>query len=236
MNLFDDISRRAAQIHDEMVRLRRDFHRHPELGFSEHRTAAKVASYLKNLGLDVKEGVGGTGVVGLLRGGSPGGTVMLRSDMDALPIQEKTSVPYRSENPGVMHACGHDGHMAILLGTATVLAGIARSIRGQVKFVLQPAEEGLGGASRMIEDGVLDDPEVNAAFGLHLITALPCGTVGWGNGTLMAAMDYFVLRIKGRSGHSSMPQEGVDAILASARVIEGLQSLNRTADGSSPAR
>lgn len=234
MNIFDDISRRASAIQDEMVRLRRDFHRHPELGFREHRTAANVASYLKGLGLEVREGVGETGVVGLLKGNSPGGTVMLRSDMDALPVQERGSKPYRSENPGVMHACGHDGHMAILLGTASVLTSIAQRLRGQVKFVFQPAEEGLGGASRMIEDGVLDDPEVGAAFGLHLITALPCGTVGWGSGTLMAAMDYFVLRVKGRSGHSSMPQEGVDAILASARIVEDLQSLNRAGDGPAP--
>jgi amidohydrolase len=230
-----DIDRRVAGVQEEMIRLRRDFHRHPELGFQETRTAGVIAGYLQNLGMEVHEGIGKTGVVGILRGGAPGKTLMLRADMDALPIQEKGASPYRSANPGVMHACGHDGHMAILLGTASVMSGLRRQLRGQIKFVFQPAEEGSGGARRMIEDGVLDNPRVDAAFGLHLITALPCGTVGWGTGIIMAAMDSFTLRIKGRSGHSSMPEGGVDAIAVSARIIAALQESNAAGSGSPAA-
>lgn len=221
-----EIGQRVSQVRDEMVRLRRDFHRHPEPGFREDRTARIIADHLRDLGMEVCEGVGKTGVVGVLRGAAPGRTLMLRADMDALPIQEKSSAPYRSTNPGVMHACGHDGHMAILLGAASVLSGMRRRLRGQIKFVFQPAEEGAGGAWKMIEDGVLKDPRVDAAFGLHLITALPCGTLGWGKGTIMAAMDSFVLKITGRSGHSSMPESGVDAIRASARIVGDLHALN----------
>ena len=224
-DLFD-IGSRAAGMQDEMVRLRRDFHRHPELGFQENRTAAVIAAYLRGLGMEVHEGIGKTGVVGVLRGGAPGKTLMLRADMDALPIQERNDCTYRSVNPGVMHACGHDGHMAVLLGAAALMSEIRDRMKGRIKFVFQPAEEGSGGARHMIQDGVLKDPDVDAAFGLHLITALPCRTVGWGRGTIMAAMDSFTLRIKGRSGHSSMPEGGVDAIAASARIITALMSLN----------
>lgn len=226
MNVMAEIEQRVSRIRDEMVRLRRDFHRHPETGFCENRTSRIIAGYLRDLGMEVREGVGKTGVVGVLRGAAPGRTLMLRADMDALPIQEKSSSPYRSANPGVMHACGHDGHMAILLGAACVLAGMKGRLRGQVKFVFQPAEEGAGGARKMIEDGALEDPRVDAAFGLHLVTALPCGTLGWGKGTVMAAMDSFVLKVTGRSGHSSMPEDGVDAIRASARIVDDLHALN----------
>ena len=221
-----EIEQRVSGVRDEMIRLRRDFHRHPEPGFRENRTAGIIADYLRNLGMEVREGVGRTGVVGVLRGKSPGRTLMLRADMDALSIQEKSSLPYRSTNPGVMHACGHDGHMAILLGAASVLSNMRKRLRGQIKFVFQPAEEGAGGAKKMIDDGVLDNPRVDAAFGLHLITALPCGTLGWSKGTIMAAMDSFILKITGRSGHSSMPEAGVDAIRASARIVGDLHALN----------
>ncbi len=234
MNVIAEIEQRVSGLRDEMVRLRRDFHRHPEPGFRENRTAGIIADYLRNLGMEVREGVGRTGVVGMLRGETPGRTLMLRADMDALPIQEKSLSPYRSTNPGVMHACGHDGHMAILLGAASILSGMKRRLRGQIKFVFQPAEEGAGGAKKMIEDGVLKNPGVDAAFGLHLITALPCGTLGWGKGTIMAAMDSFVLKITGRSGHSSMPETGIDAIRASARIIGDLHALN-TANSESGA-
>ncbi len=226
MNIMVEIEQRVSGVRDEMIRLRRDFHRHPEPGFRESRTAGIIADYLRNLGMEVREGVGRTGVVGVLRGNAPGRTLMLRADMDALPIQEKSSSPYRSTNPGVMHACGHDGHMAILLGAASVLSGMRKRLRGQIKFVFQPAEEGAGGAKEMIKDSVLEDPGVDAAFGLHLITALPCGTLGWGKGTIMAAMDSFVLKVTGRSGHSSMPDAGVDAIRASARIVGDLHALN----------
>lgn len=210
---------------DEMVRLRRDFHAHPELGLKEKRTSGIVADYLRGLGLEVETGIAGTGVVGLLAGGAPGRTLMLRSDMDALPVQEKGEAPYRSQTENVMHACGHDGHMANLLGTAAILSRFRQQLKGQVKFVFQPAEEYPGGAKLMVEEGVLENPRVDAAFGLHLVTSLPLGCIGWSRGVMMAAMDSFTLRIRGKSGHSAMPEGSVDAILASARVISALQGL-----------
>jgi amidohydrolase len=225
---MDDISIIDAEvsgIYEEMVRLRRDFHAHPELGLKEKRTSGIIAEYLRGLGLEVETGMAKTGVVGLLAGESPGRTLMLRSDMDALPVQEKGDAPYRSMNKNVMHACGHDGHMANLLGTAAVLSRFRKGLKGQVKFVFQPAEEMPGGARLMVEEGVLENPKVDAAFGLHLVTALPLGYIGWTRGTMMAAMDTFNLRIRGKSGHSAMPEGSVDAILASARVISALQDL-----------
>lgn len=219
------IDEKISCILDEMIRLRRDFHRHPELGFSETRTAGIIAEYLRNLGLEVFEGVGTTGVIGVLNGNSTGKTVMLRADMDALPIQELNEVEYRSLNDGVMHACGHDGHMAILLGTAAILSGMRDRLIGKVKFVFQPAEETLGGARNMIADGVLDNPKVDAAFGLHLISLLPLGYIGYKPGPIMASMDPFTITIKGKGGHGAMPESGIDAILISAQVITVLQSL-----------
>ena len=219
------IDQKISGIKDEIIGFRRDFHRHPELGFQEKRTARIIADYLHSLGMEVSEGIGTTGVVGLLNGNRPGKTLMLRSDMDALPIQELNDIEYRSVNDGVMHACGHDGHMAILLGTATVLSGMQEELCGRVKFVFQPAEESLGGAKSMIEDGVLDNPKVDAAFGLHLISQLPLGYIGWKSGALMASMDAFTITIKGKGGHAAMPEGGVDAILISASVITALQSL-----------
>ncbi len=233
MSNLPDIDLMVAAMRDEMVRLRRDFHAHPELGFKEKRTSGIIAGYLKGLGMEVREGIAKTGVTGLLKGASPGRTVMLRADMDALPIQEKSEAPYRSVNAGVMHACGHDGHMAILLGAAAVLSEQREHIQGQIKFVFQPAEERIGGARCMIEEGVLEDPHVDAAFALHIFSAIPTGTLCWSKGIMMAAMDSFTLRIKGKGGHSSMPEEGVDAIRAGARVVTGLQSLN-ACDASRP--
>jgi len=221
-----EIDLEVSRMGEEMIRLRRDFHAHPELGLKEKRTSGVVAEYLGKLGLEVRTGIGRTGVVGLLAGDTPGRTLMLRSDMDALPMQEKGDAPYRSTNRNVMHACGHDGHMAILLGTAAVLSRFRHRLKGQVKFVFQPAEERPGGARLMIEDGVLQNPKVDAAFGLHLVTALPVGFIGWCRGTMMAAMDSFSLRIRGKSGHSAMPDGSIDAILATARVITALQGLN----------
>ena len=219
------IDEKISGITEEMIRLRRDFHRYPELGFAETRTSGIIAEYLRNLGLEVSEGVGTTGVVGVLNGNRTGKTVMLRADMDALPIQELNEVEYRSVNDGVMHACGHDGHMAILLGTAAVLSGMRDRLNGQVKFVFQPAEESLGGARNMIADGVLDNPRVDAAFGLHLISLLPLGYIGYKPGPIMASMDPFTITIKGKGGHGAMPESGIDAILISASVITALQSL-----------
>ncbi|HOO47161.1 MAG TPA: amidohydrolase [Deltaproteobacteria bacterium] len=219
------IDKHIADLLDEMIDLRRDFHKHPELGYEEKRTGKIIAEYLRGLGMEVHEGIGVTGVVGLLRGESPGRTVMLRADMDALPIQEESDAEYRSIHDGVMHACGHDGHMAILMGTAGVLNRMKDSFSGCVKFVFQPAEESLGGAKKMIEDGVLENPHVDAAFGLHLISMLPTGYIGWKYGPIMAGMDSFTITIKGKGGHCAMPEGGVDAILISAQVISALQSL-----------
>lgn len=227
MKIIPSIDQMVSEISGEMIRLRRDFHAFPELGFQEKRTSGIIAAYLKGLGMEVLEGVGKTGVAGLLKGTAPGRTIMLRADMDALPIQEKNDAAYRSTNKGIMHACGHDGHMAILLGTASVLSRCRDAFMGNVKFVFQPAEERIGGARCMIEDGILEDPKVDAAFGLHLFSAIPTGTVCWRKGIMMAAMDSFSLLIKGRSGHSSMPESGVDAIQAGARVITALRGLNR---------
>jgi amidohydrolase len=213
----------ASTLTEEVIRLRRDLHQHPELGFEEKRTSSVIAEYLKGLGLEVQTGIAGTGVVGLLRGASPGKTVMLRADMDALPIQELNETDYRSVNPGVMHACGHDGHTAILLGTARLLSGFRDSLKGQVKFVFQPAEENLGGAKLMIEQGVLREPNVDAAFGLHLISLLPYGYIGCCKGAFMASIDIFTIRVLGRAGHSAMPDGSVDAIGMGAEVVLNLQ-------------
>ena len=217
----------ASRLSETVIRLRRDFHQHPELGFEEKRTSSVIAEYLKGLGLEVATGIAGTGVVGLLHGASPGKTVMLRADMDALPIQELNETDYHSVTPGVMHACGHDGHMAILLGTAELLSSFRDSFKGQVKFVFQPAEENLGGAKIMIEQGVLKDPDVDAAFGLHLISPLPYGYIGCCKGAFMASIDIFTIRLLGRAGHSAMPGGSVDAIGMGAEVVSNLQEYIR---------
>jgi amidohydrolase len=219
------VRQEVIDLKEELVRLRRDFHRHPELGLQERRTASAVASYLGDLGLEVEAGIGGTGVAGLLRGGAPGKTLLLRADMDALPIQEQNEVEYRSANEGVMHACGHDGHTAILLAVAKVLRAHREEIRGQVKLVFQPGEEGMGGARRMIEAGVLENPRADAAFALHLLSVLPYGVVGVRNGAILASMDSFNVRFLGKGGHAAMPEGGVDAILTAAQAITALQSL-----------
>lgn len=216
---------KVFELKDHMIRLRQDFHRHPELGFEEKRTAGVVAEYLRGLGLDVKERVGRTGVVGVLSGNGPGKTILLRADMDALPVHEKNEVDYRSEKDGVMHACGHDGHMAILLAAARVLKELRGDFPGNVKFLFQPGEEGYAGAKLQIEEGVLQDPQVDAALALHLRSDLPCGTVGWRVGPLMACMDSFRIFAKGKGGHAALPEGGVDAILMSAQAIQSLQSL-----------
>jgi amidohydrolase len=212
----------VSRIEQEVIRLRRDFHANPEQGFQEKRTASVISRYLSELGVEVTGGIAGTGVSGLLKGSGPGRTVMLRADMDALPLQEKTSVEYKSLNDGVMHACGHDGHMAILLGTAAILSHFRSSFSGQVKFVFQPAEENLGGAKIMIREGVMENPKVDAAFGLHLINQIPCGYIGCRSGAIMAGMDTFTIRVLGKGGHSAMPVGSIDAIALSGQVITTL--------------
>ena len=205
---------------------RRDFHMHPECGMEEHRTAGVVAEHLRSLGFAVREGVGGTGVTGLLASGRPGPIVALRADMDALPIQDAKDVPYASRIPGKMHACGHDGHTAILMGAASLLAGWRdRLPGGGVKLLFQPAEEGPGGAAPMIAHGALDDPVVEACFALHLWADLPVGTAAIRSGPHMAAADTVHMTITGVGGHGAYPTAGVDAIAVTGQVICALQNV-----------
>lgn len=223
--MSDELKKEISALEEEAITLRRDFHQHPELGLREIRTSERIADYLEKTGLTVTTGVGQTGVIGFLQGAQPGKTLMMRADMDALPIQEKNQVPYRSENNGVMHACGHDGHMAVLLAAAKILNGHREEISGNIKFVFQPGEEGYDGARLMIEDGVLENPRVEAAIGLHLSTAMAVGKIGIRNGAFLAGSDAFSIRVYGQMGHGAHPESGVDAIFISANVITSLQSL-----------
>ena len=215
----------AKALHEQLIAWRRDLHRHPELGFQEHRTVGIVAEHLQHLGMEVQTGVAETGVIAILQGREDGPTIMLRFDMDALPIEEENDVPYRSEYPGVMHACGHDGHVAIGLGVATLLARHREALPGQVKFIFQPAEEGLGGARRMVAEGALEDPRPEMAFGLHLWNPLPVGQVVVQSGPFMAAAGRFEIEITGRGGHGAQPHLTVDATVVAAHVITALQTI-----------
>ena len=207
-----------------MKKWRRHFHQYPERSFQERETSEKVAGYLKSLNLEVKTGVGGYGVTGFLKGKGEGPTVALRADMDALPIQDEKTCEYRSTVPGVMHACGHDGHMAMLMGAAALLSELREELRGNVLFLFQPAEELVpGGAKAMIEAGVLEG--VDVIYGAHLWTPLPLGTVGSRPGVLMAAADAFRIEIKGRGGHAGLPHESVDAVQIAAHLVVHLQSI-----------
>jgi amidohydrolase len=205
--------------------LRRDFHQHPELGFQEIRTANTVAKELAGLGLEVKTGVGQTGVVGLLEGQSPGGVVLLRFDMDALPIVEENETDYASINQGVMHACGHDGHTAIGLTVARLLNNHRNELAGTVKLVFQPAEEGLGGAEAMMADGVLQEPKPDVTLSLHVWNEKPVGWVGIVPGPVMAAADTFHVKITGKGGHGAVPNLVHDPILAASQVVNALQTI-----------
>ena len=209
----------VENIRDEVIKIRRDIHQHPEIGFQETLTAALVADYLTQLGMDVKTGVAKTGVVGLLRGATAGKTLLLRADMDALPIQEKSEKPYKSVFDGTMHACGHDGHVAMLLGAAKILSAHPGDFKGNIKFAFQPGEEGYAGARSMIEEGLLDNPSVDAAFALHLTTLLPTAHVSLRSGPMMASADSFNLTIKGASGHAANLNMGTDAIQTAAEII-----------------
>ena len=224
-DLLQRVRNDAQDLREQLVAWRRDLHRHPELGFEEKRTAGIVAAHLKQLGLTVQEGVAQTGVVGLLEGTHPGPTLLLRFDMDALPIEEENDIPYRSEHPGRMHACGHDGHVAIGLGTATLLARYREHLRGRVKFIFQPAEEGMGGAARMVEEGVLEAPRPDLAFGLHLWTDLPTGRVAAQSGPFMAAAGFFSVDVVGRGGHGAQPHLTVDPLVAAAQIVTALQTI-----------
>lgn len=226
--LYTQLKAEAAALAPQLVTWRRDFHMHPELGFQEVRTAGIVAEHLRNLGLEVSTGVGKTGVVALVEADDTpvdAPTVMLRFDMDALPIVEQTDLPFRSQNQGVMHACGHDGHTAIGMGVAQLLTKYRQALPGRVKLVFQPAEEALGGALAMINDGVLNDPKPAAAFGLHLWSRLPLNHVVVQSGPIWAAADSFTLVVHGKGGHGAMPHETVDAIYIASEIVVALQSI-----------
>ena len=216
-----DISKKVAEHIEEVVELRRDFHRHPELGLQEYRTSEKVTSYLTGCGLDVGC-LNRTGVMGLLKGDQAGPTLLIRADMDALPIQEENDVPYKSLNPGVMHACGHDAHTAMLLVAAKILSGLKTKLKGNIKFVFEPNEENVG-ALAMILEGLMEDPTVDACLGLHVWTPLRIGQIAIKEGPVMAGMTHFRLVVKGRGGHTATPQSAVDPILAAADIIQGVQ-------------
>jgi len=218
----------------ELVRLRRDIHRHPELSFQEKRTAALVADYLRDLGLEVATGVGKTGVVGLLRGTEGGKVLGIRADMDALPIQEVEGRDYGSEIPGVMHACGHDGHTATLMVALRLLA--REKPAGTVKAIFQPAEEGLGGAPAMVEDGVLENPQVDNTLALHYWSSLPTGKIAVKAGPVMASADEFYLTIRGKGGHAAAPEETIDPLHCAAHIVTALQAVvSRQTDPLLPA-
>lgn len=223
-----------------LVECRRDIHRDPELSNRETRTGTLVADKLRALGLEVRHPVAGTGAIGVLRGGLPGPVVGVRADLDALPIDETADVPYKSRNPGVKHACGHDAHTTIALGTAEVLAGLRARLPGTVVFLFQPAEEGApegekGGAPLMIEEGALESPKLQAIYGLHMDPFLDVGTVGWSIGPIFASSDTFSIAVAGRTTHGAYPHTGIDPIPIAAEIVSNLQLLaSRQVDAQNP--
>lgn len=209
---------------DDLIAFRRDIHAHPELAYEEHRTAARIAEALREMGLEVHEGIGGTGVVGVLRAGNGTRAVGLRADMDALPIHEQTNLPWASTHPGCFHGCGHDGHVAMLLGAARVLAGDPQ-FSGTVNFIFQPAEEGQGGARAMIEDGLFERFPCDRVYALHNWPALPAGTVQTRPGAIMGAADKFRITLTGRGGHAGVPHDTPDTLLAAANLVQQLNTI-----------
>lgn len=236
--LKSKISKSADKIENKVIAWRRDFHEHPELGNNELRTAEIVAKHLKALGLEVKTGVAKTGVVAVLKGDKPGPVVALRADMDALPVTERVAIPfaskakgtYNGQTVGVMHACGHDSHTAILMGVAEVLSGLKSELKGTVKFIFQPAEEGppfgeVGGAEQMVKEGVLENPKVDVVFGLHISAQTEVGTLTYRPGGTMAAVNDVQIIVKGRQAHGAAPWESVDPIVTAAQIINNLQTV-----------
>jgi amidohydrolase len=237
-NAQNNVEKLIDEIEPKVIEWRRDFHQTPELSNREFKTAEKIAAHLKNLGLEVQTGIAHTGVVGVLKGGKPGPVIALRADIDGLPVTERTPVPFASKvkstyngiETGVMHACGHDTHIAILMGTAEVLSKMKKDIKGTVKFIFQPAEEGApvgeeGGAELMVKEGVLKNPDVEAIFGLHIGAGTDVGTIEYKPGGTMAAAQRFVINVKGKQTHGSRPWGGVDPIVVSAQIINGLQTI-----------
>lgn len=231
-----DIKTMVREHRDLIISLRRDLHQIPELGFKEEKTSAYIAHFLEENGFDVKTGVAKHGVVTLLETGRPGSTLLVRADMDALPITEETGHSFASTHDGVMHACGHDGHMAMALGTAVVMRKLKDRFNGNIKFVFQPAEEGPGGAKPMIEEGVMENPHVDYALGCHMWETIPEGTIGVRSGPLLAAMFRFELTIKGKGGHGAMPDRCIDPVDIGCQVVGALQRLvSRKMDPLKPA-
>lgn len=232
------IATEADKLESKCIEWRRHIHQNPELSNREFQTAKLVANHLRSLGIEVKEGVGKTGVVGILRGSRPGKCVALRADMDALPVLEKTGLPfasvvrslYNNDTVPVMHACGHDAHVAMLMTAATILSGMKNEIKGTVKFIFQPAEEGPpegeeGGAPLMIKEGVMEDPKVDAIFGMHIESIVENGVVEFKPGAFMAASDWFEITVKGKGSHGSQPWLGIDPIAVATQIIQGLQQI-----------
>lgn len=219
------ILEKAAGIQEWLTQVRREFHQYPELGTEEYLTAQKIASHLETLKIEYLSGVAGTGVVGIIRGQKEGKTVALRADMDALPLEDAKDAPYKSQIKGKMHACGHDAHMTVLLGVARVLKEMIDELSGNVKLIFQPAEETIGGAERMIKEGVMENPQVDAVFGLHVNPEIPTGSISLKYGKANAASDIFTINIYGQSGHGAYPHIATDAITAAAQVITALQTI-----------
>jgi amidohydrolase len=227
---IDRISAGAARLAPKLVECRRWFHAHPELSNREVETSAEIARRLSELGYEPRTGIAGHGVVAVLEGGRPGPVVAWRSDIDALPIDEAVDVPWKSTNPGVMHACGHDVHTTVGLGVAELLRDMRDEVPGTVLFIFQPAEEGAppgeaGGASLMLAEGVFDDPRPDAVFGLHVMPNREVGTIAWGSGPFMASADRFTITVTGRMTHGSAPQDGVDAIWVGSQIVDALQGI-----------
>src|SRR5215210_664085 len=237
-NITAVISQKSAAIKDSVIAWRRHLHQYPELSNREYKTSAFIVKHLQGLGLEVRQGVAKTGVVAILKGGKPGPVVAIRADMDALPVAERVNIPfaskvtaeYNGQKVGVMHACGHDSHISVLLGTAWVLSRMKNDVPGTVVFIFQPAEEGApegeeGGASLMVKEGVMDNPKVEAIFGLHINSATEVGTIKYKSGAMMASADAFSIKVKGKQTHGSQPWLGVDPITVSSQIIAGLQTI-----------
>ncbi len=236
--LSDEVNAAVEKIMPKIVQWRRHIHENPELSNREFKTAKMVADHMRGLGFEVKEGIAKTGVVGILRGSKPGPTIGLRADMDALPVKERVNIPFASKvvaeyqgiQTPVMHACGHDTHVAMLMGTAEVLAGMKDKIKGTVVFIFQPAEEGppegeRGGAELMVEEGVMTSPKIDAIFGIHINSQTEIGTIRYKKGATMASSDWFKIKIRGKQAHGSAPWAGVDPIVTAAQIIGGLQTI-----------
>lgn len=236
VDMSKEINAATEKIMPQLIEWRRHLHQNPELSNREFKTAKYVEDHLRKLGIEVKTGVAKTGVIGILKGNHPGPTIGLRADMDALPVSERNSLPfaskekaeYNGQTVGVMHACGHDTHVAMLLGAATVLSGMKDKIKGTVVFIFQPAEEGApageeGGAKLMVKEGVMDNPKIDAIFGIHINAQTEIGKIKYKPGSMMAAADWFTIRVKGKQTHGSQPWLGIDPVAVSTQIINGLQ-------------